>query len=134
MSNTNGTRKTKKRGALSAKEGFTVGTGKKKKVISPKDVEKLAKLHCTYQEIADFLGINEDTLKYNFKEVILKARANTTQQLRRAQISTAITEHNPALLIWLGKNMLGQSDDPKPEDVGHQLEDLLPKIIRQEKK
>ena len=102
-------RKDPKIGSMS-KEGYIIGRGENKKVIPPDEVEKLAKLWCSYQEIADWFQIPVETLKYNFRDLIAKGRAETKQALRRAQLKVAIGG-NTSMLIWLGKNILGQSDN-----------------------
>ena len=40
----------------------------------------------------------------------LKKRVEQRQQLREAQWQSAIDDKNPIMLIWLGKNELGQTD------------------------
>lgn len=96
------------------KTGLIVGRGKNKRVIDPLEVEELAKLWCTYKEMADFFQIPVETLKYNFSDIIEKGRSETKQQLRKAQLKVALSG-NVSMLIWLGKNILGQLD--KPEEV-----------------
>ncbi|MAE21981.1 MAG: hypothetical protein CMK92_06070 [Pseudomonas sp.] len=91
------------------KEGIVVG--RDKKVVVPKEVEKLAKLWCTDKEIAEWFGIDANTLKYNFSDNLLKGRGATKQSLRKAQLKNAL-EGNTVMQIWLGKQMLGQSDQP----------------------
>ena len=93
-------------------EGVVVGRGDTKKVVDPAEVSKLAKLWCSYEEMADFFDINVETLKYNFKEEIMKGRAETKQALRRAQLKLAL-EGDRTMLIWLGKQILGQSETPR---------------------
>ena len=97
------------------RKGLVIGRGKGQRVVPPDDVYKLATMGCPDREIAEWFGVNEDTLRYNFKSYLTKARAHLKQRLRQAQIRTAI-EGNPTLLIWLGKNMLGQSDNPVNTD------------------
>lgn len=92
--------------------GVLVGRGDTKKVVDPEEVIKLAKLWCTYEEMADFFDINVETLKYNFKESIMRGRAETKQALRRAQLKLAL-EGDRTMLIWLGKQILGQSETPR---------------------
>ena len=89
------------------KKGIVVG--RNKKVVVPEEVEKLAKLWCTNQEIAEWFGIDTNTLKYNFSDLIAKGRSETKQALRRAQLKNAL-EGNTTMQIWLGKNILGQKD------------------------
>lgn len=93
------------------KEGLIVGRGKNKTVIDPKEVEKLAELHCNMQEMADFFQVPRETLKYNFRDIITKSKERTKQRLRQAQIKLALSG-NATMLIWLGKNMLNQSENP----------------------
>jgi hypothetical protein len=91
--------------------GIEVGRGETKKIINPRDVEKLAAIGMKNSEIAEWFGIDDSTLSYNFKQEITKGKLNLIQSLRRAQISVALGG-NPTLLIWLGRNLLGQSDSP----------------------
>lgn len=92
------------------KEGIEVGRGDRKVVIPVDEVEKLARLWCSYTEIADWFGIPVETLKYNFKEVIDRGRSETKQALRKAQLKAALGGQ-VTMMIWLGKNILGQSDN-----------------------
>ncbi len=96
------------------KKGIVVG--RDKKVVVPEEVEKLAKLWCTNQEIAEWFGIDTNTLKYNFSDLIAKGRSETKQALRRAQLKNAL-EGNTVMQIWLGKNILGQKESPINEDM-----------------
>jgi len=93
------------------KDGLVIGRGENKKIVPPDEVLKLARLWCTTQEIADYFGVNHKTMKYNFEKTIQKGRSETKSNLRRAQIKLALGG-NATMLIWLGKNILGQSDQP----------------------
>jgi hypothetical protein len=93
------------------KEGLIVGRGANKKVVPPDEVWKLAALGCTIEEMADWFQIPRETLKYNFSDYIAKGRSELKRRLRAAQIKTAMAG-NATLLIWLGKNILGQQDNP----------------------
>ena len=84
-------------------------------IVPPQQVEDLAEIGCTNKEIANFFGVDDSTLNYNFKHELAKGRANLNQRLRRAQIQYAIGG-NATLLIWLGKNILGQTDTPQTAD------------------
>ena len=83
--------------------------GRKKTVVPPDEVEHLASLGCTDKEIADYFQVAETTLRYNFSVDLTKGRHQLRTTLRQAQLRHAING-NAALLIWLGKNILGQSD------------------------
>jgi hypothetical protein len=93
------------------REGLIVGRGQNRKVIPPDEIWKLAALGATMEEMSDWFGINRETLKYNFSDYIAKGRAELKRRLRSAQIKTAL-EGNATLLIWLGKQYLGQQDQP----------------------
>lgn len=109
------------------REGLIVGRGSNKKVIPPDEVYYLASLGCSYREMADWFHIPEDTLRYNFRPYVEKAREHTKQKLRQAQIKVALGG-NVSMLIWLGKNMLGQSDNPNEVDT----DKILPWINSQQ--
>jgi hypothetical protein len=91
------------------KQGLIVG--REKRVVPPDEVYKLAELGCTNKEIAEWFMIKEDTLNYNFCDYLTKARAGMKRRLRSVQLATALAG-NATLLIWLGKQYLGQSDNP----------------------
>lgn len=81
-----------------------------------RDIEKLAELHCSEDEIGAFLGVTGRTLR-NYKaenpaiaEALVRGWNRGKISIRRAQIQAAVTDRNPSMLIWLGKIMLGQSD------------------------
>lgn len=97
------------------KEGLVVGRGANKKVVHPDEVYKLARLGCSIEEMSDFFQVKRETLKYNFMPYIEKGRAELKQRLRHKQIQVAMNG-SAAMLIWLGKNILGQSDSPLTRD------------------
>ena len=94
-------------------EGTITGlaVGRDKKVIPPQQVEELAQLGCTDRDIANFFGIKEDTLRYNFADNLTKGREELKISLRRSMLKTA-HGGNAAVLIFLAKNLLGMSDTP----------------------
>lgn len=90
-------------------EGVVVG--RDKTVIPPEEVYKLAQIGCKDIEISDWFGIDNNTLRYNFSAELTKGREHLKQSLRRAQLQVALNG-NAVMLIWLGKQYLGQSDNP----------------------
>ena len=94
-------------------EGLVVG--RDKKVIPPAEVYKLAQIGCKDREIADWFDIDDNTLRYHFQRELTKGREALKHSLRRAQVSLALGG-NAVMLIWLGKNILGQSDNPMDSD------------------
>lgn len=89
--------------------------GRNKVVIPEEQVLELSKLHCTNKEIADFFEVPLQTLVDNFRDIITKGRLITKQRLRKAQLDLAL-KGDRAMLIWLGKNILSQSDSPINND------------------
>jgi hypothetical protein len=90
--------------------GYEVGRGLRKRIVNPDDVYKLAQIGSTDREIARWFDIDENTLRYNFSDVLEKGRTELKQSLRMAQLKLALSG-NAVMLIWLGKNILGQSDN-----------------------
>jgi len=93
--------------------------GRDKKPVPSGDVFKLAAIGMKDIEIAEWFGIDGNTLRYNFSVELIKGRNTLVQSLRRKQIEVAMSG-NPTMLIFLGKNLLGQSDSP------HEHKDLAP--------
>lgn len=60
-------------------------------------------------EIAEFFGCSVDTIERNYAGYLIKGRAALKKSLRKAQIDAAKLG-NSTMLVWLGKQYLGQSD------------------------
>ena len=86
----------------------TIGRPKKYD-IDTNQVEQLASFGCTNTEIASFFGCSSDLLEKSYSEFLTKGRDKGKIRLRQLQMRCA-ENGNVAMLIWLGKNMLGQSD------------------------
>lgn len=76
---------------------------------------KLASIHCSYQEIADIAGTTVGVLEKRFKNVIEKARSEGKRSLRKWQFEKA-QKGDVRMLMWLGKQYLGQADQPTDEE------------------
>lgn len=72
-------------------------------------VERAARLGLTVEEIAELLGVSKRTLQYRAAEALRRGRAQMVLRLRRMQWRAAKRGSVP-MLIWLGKQYLGQSD------------------------
>ena len=72
--------------------------------------------------MADFFDVPLQTFVDNFRDIVTKNRLITKQRLRKAQLDVAIKNHNVTMLIWLGKQMLGQQDSP----VNSEATEVLP--------
>ena len=97
-------------------EYLGIPVGRNKVVIDPEEVEKLAALGCRDTEIANFFGIQYDTLRNNFSEQLTKGREDLKITLRRAMLNNACKNMNAAVQIFLAKNILGMSDTPVDSD------------------
>ncbi len=81
---------------------------KKKKL--PKDViEAKAGRFCSVEEIASFVGADPDTVRDNYKTELDNGRNHARRMLRSKQYDLAMAG-NVTMLIWLGKQYLGQSE------------------------
>ncbi len=88
----------------------------KKYNIDTNEVEKLAGYGCTNIEIANFFGCSSDLIEKSYSEFLTKGRADLKKRLRKAQIDSACAG-NPTMLIWLGKQMLNQTDRQEIEHI-----------------
>ena len=79
------------------------------KKVDTQAVQKLAQMHCTYEEIAMFCDVSTKTLQRSYVHLIKKGREMGRISLRRAQFEKALGG-NVAMQIWLGKQHLDQRD------------------------
>ena len=86
----------------------------KKYDIEPEQVEKLAGYGCTNIEIASFFGCDESLIRKSYSEYLTKGRDKGKIRLRQLQWNSA-SAGNVAMLIWLGKQLLGQTDKAEIE-------------------
>lgn len=79
-------------------------------------IEKLAQIGCTNEEIAYITDFEERELVHHFQYNLSKGRGLLRGNLRKAQIKNAIEDRNTSMLIWLGKQYLGQSEPRNQRD------------------
>jgi hypothetical protein len=93
------------------------------KPMTEKELEQLInmiRIQCTRDEICDILNMSDTTLNRrikeqgiegvdNFEALYKKHQGEGKASLRRAQWKVA-QDGNPTMLVWLGKQMLGQKD------------------------
>lgn len=72
-------------------------------------VESLAAMGASEDSISDFLGMDRNTLEKHFSATLKNGKSRVSNRLRMMQLKKAYTG-NTALLIWLGKQLLGQSE------------------------
>ena len=81
----------------------------KKYKIDTEQVEKLASFGCTNIELGSFFGCSPDLLEKSYSEYLAKGRDKGRIRLRQLQWKAAEAGSH-TMLIWLGKQMLGQTD------------------------
>lgn len=87
--------------------------------IDQKQFENLCAIQCTREEILSIFGVSRDTLLRwckdvygtDFETIFKEKKQYGKASLRRRQWNLA--EKNVSMAIFLGKNMLGQSDNPE---------------------
>jgi hypothetical protein len=91
-----------------------------KLVIDGEQVQKLASLGCSARDIAYVVGCSVDTLDRRFAAELDKGRAEGRTTLRRRQWKAAM-DGNVAMLIFLGKSLLGQTDRADVTSLGRSV-------------
>lgn len=109
--------------------------GRPKLPFDQKQFEALCSIQCTEEEIASVLNVSVDTLERRCKEfygltfadVYKEKAAGGKVSLRREQFRLALGG-NTTMLIWLGKQNLGQTDTGMPKEDGSGLRQLADAI------
>ena len=105
--------------------------GRPKKEIDKEQFEEMCRIHCTKSEICGILRVSEKTLNEWCKRVydvtFSLAYKNFSDEgkmsLRRSQ--WRMSEKNPTMAIWLGKQELGQKDQVEQKiEVDKKLDNL----------
>jgi hypothetical protein len=97
--------------------------GRPKKDIDYDLAYRLARIHCTNEEIALCVGVSAPHWYKLMKsdpalcDKVQKARAEGRASLRRLQWQNA-TQGNVTMQIWLGKQILSQTDTQRTELTG----------------
>lgn len=93
---------------------------KDKKTVDLEQVSRLASIGCTFEEMAQILGVSMSWLSKEkdasaaMAMAIAEGQGKLKQSLRRCQLDMALSGSVP-MLIWLGKQLLGQSDKQSTE-------------------
>ena len=95
-----------------------------KKVINQKQFESLCAIQCTEEEICNVLDVSEKTLiswcnevyGESFSKVFRQKRDLGKTSLRRNQWKLA-ENGNSTMQIWLGKQILKQSENPIQDEI-----------------
>lgn len=95
-------------------------------------VESMCNIHCTGEEIAGVLGVSYDTLEKRVRETYEQSftdyykihSSGGKRSLRRLQWQAA-EKGNIGMLIWLGKQWLGQVDKQEVKTSDESSENIL---------
>jgi len=95
-----------------------------KKKLDWERVDELLEMGCLGTEIASHLNIHPNTFyekvqeeqRVGFTEYSQQKKAKGNALLREAQFNLAVKDKDRAMLIWLGKQRLGQREPEPPED------------------
>ena len=112
--------------------------GKPTKPMTDKDFERVTgmiEIACTAEEIASVMGYSVDTLDRRLKERGFDNFADAYKRysglgkasLRRVQFQAA-QGGNVTMMIWLGKQWLGQSDQPE-DGISDDIADAIRSVI-----
>jgi hypothetical protein len=116
-------------GGVRVKKKARPKRGRPKVELPRKSIEEMAARGCTVEEIAGILGVHRNTITANFSAEVALGRNRLADQLRGKQVDLAMKGSVP-LLIWLGKQYLGQKE--KSEAVVREevitIEELPPKV------
>ena len=93
---------------------LTSHAGRPRIEISVEEVEKLAQIGATIREMACFFGVDTNTIdrrlqEPQYRDAINHGDGNLNIGLRRKQVEMAL-RGDRTMLIWLGKQRLGQTD------------------------
>ena len=105
--------------------------GRPQSVIDKERFEDLCKVQCTQKQICSVLNIDHKTLNKwckkeygsTFEDVFDVLREGGLGSLRMTQFR--MSETNPTMAIWLGKQYLHQADDPSRLAKGEAVESKL---------
>lgn len=86
-------------------------TGRPLLDIDVEEVKRLASIGASERDYGDWFGCSGSTIVKRFSDVIAKHNGRTRSKLRQKQIQLAL-EGDKTMLIWLGKQMLGQTESP----------------------
>lgn len=88
-------------------------------------IEAYGACRATHETMADMLGCSTKTIsrlmqdtESDFCRAYKRGFGRTKNRIAQAQVNYALAG-NASLLIWLGKQYLGQSDSPIPDDEEH---------------
>lgn len=86
--------------------------------LVPSVLFEMAKSMASYDVLGKIFGCSGAHVQQTYQELVEKARAEGLKNLHVAQFQAATADRNPTMLIWLGKQYLGQRDITRTEHTG----------------
>lgn len=97
-------------------------------------IQDMAYHHCHLADIGTMVSMTRVDLEDKYRDLLNQAQAMFRHDLRRAQVTNAISNKgSSAMLIWLGKQHLEQSDSPTLEIKKEQFDTFMEWIAAQPK-
>lgn len=78
--------------------------------LDPTEIERMAEDGCTVETIAGCLDTEPHTLNNHFMPELNAGRSRRKARLLAKQYDLAVNKGNVTMLVWLGKQDLGQTD------------------------
>lgn len=113
--------------------------GRPRKQFDEKKFQSLCAMWCTEKEICSFFQTTDKTLSkwckrafnMSFSDAYKKYSQDGNISLRRAQYKRAVEDGNVTMLIWLGKQYLGQTEKVEQSiKAEYQKDDALSASLR----
>src|SRR6185436_6169268 len=98
------------------------------------ELERLSSMQCTDEEIAAWFGVTTRTIERRrknpkFAEVMDRGKAKGRISVRRMQMKL-LEQGNATMGVWLGKNILGQTDEIHHEvSLAAHLSVIMPRAV-----
>ena len=87
--------------------------GRPRKILDENEIQKLARLGCTLEEMADFFSVSKDVLVRNYAAAISEGVAESKVSIRRERLRIALDKNHPkqaSMLIFMSKIFLGEKE------------------------
>lgn len=83
--------------------------GRKRAQVDVQQLIRLAEIGCSTDEMGKFFGCDGSVIRRHYRTLLDQVKTRTKAKLRQAQLDAALNG-DKVMLIWLGKNMLQQSE------------------------
>lgn len=93
--------------------------------LDPDQIKRMAQCGSTVEEIAYVHGCSTKTIQRRYMEAYHAGLADLKIAIRKKQIEVALSgdKGSATMLIWLGKQLLGQSDKVETRDTTEKITD-----------